>query len=43
VLELDDRHVAFLEAGDQVDRDEVERLLTLVDAANIGEQETLLL
>jgi hypothetical protein len=31
MLELDDRHVAFLEGQDTVERDEVERILSLAD------------
>jgi hypothetical protein len=31
VLEVDDRHVFFLEEGDAADKDEVERMISLVD------------
>ena len=34
VLQLDDRHVSFLEEQDKVEESEVERLLSLVDQVN---------
>ena len=36
VLEVDDRHVSFLEEEEGVDDDEVERIVTMVDQAELA-------